>query len=332
MGRAAALALALLASLVLAPAQALAAEPRPLDGEASEANIQGGRHRLNREFPQALEAFNRVIKLAPDSHLGWYNRAMVRRDLGDCRKAIPDFNQALRRTPNFFGGLYNRGNCRQALGDFRAAIADYTRAIDLPGRIDGRFLAHFARGDARRRAGELQPALEDYSRVSEMRTDTAVLRSRAWVHLYLGDWAAARDDAVRFVEVGGGKEPGSAYAVLVAFIAFNRLGEAARAQAFMSEWAGELDAAAWPAPAMRHLRGVLGERELLAAASNGGERMEARAYAGVGRLLAGARAEGVALLKEVLRTGDPRYWEYDLAYYELRRLGEAAQRGARHRK
>jgi hypothetical protein len=164
-----------------------------------------------------------------------------------------------------------------------------------------------------------------------MRTDTAVLRSRAWVHLYLGDWAAARDDAVRFVEVGGGKEPGTAYAVLVAFIALNRLGEAARAQAFLSEWAAQLDPSAWPAPAMLHLRDLLGVRELLAAAANDGERMEARAYAGIGRLLAGARAEGVALLKEVLRTGDPRYWEYDLAYYELRRLGEAVQRGARRR-
>ena len=144
----------------------------------------------------------------PESHLGGYNRAMLRRDQGDCRQATEDFNQALRRAPNFFGGFYNRGNCRQALGDLRAGIADYTRAIDLPGRIDGRFLAYFARGDARWRAGDLELALEDYARLANVRTDTAVLHSRAWVHPYLSDWKAASDDAARLVEVGGGKEPG----------------------------------------------------------------------------------------------------------------------------
>lgn len=271
------------------------------------------------------------MKLAPESHLRWYNRAMARRDMGECRKAIEDFNQALRRAPNFFGGLYNRGNCRQVLGEFRTAIADYTRAIDLPGRIDGRFLACFARGDARRRAGELKLALEDYSRVSEMRTDTAVLRSRAWVHLYLGDRKAAGEDAVRFVEVGGGKELGTAYAALVAFIALSRSGEPARAQGFLREWAERLDPAAWPSLVMRHIRGELGARELVTAAAGDGERTEARAYAGIVHLLAGERAEGVALLREVLRSGDPRYWEHDLAYYELRRLGEPAERGTRRK-
>jgi len=39
---------------------------------------------------------------------------------------------------------------------------------------------------------------------------------------------------------------------------------------------------------------------------------------------AGERAQGVKALKNVLR-GDPQYWEVDLAYYELRRLGEAAE-------
>ena len=61
---------------------------------------------------------------------------------------VEDVSHALKRSPDYFGALYHRGNCRQALGEFAGAIADYTKAVELPGRVDGRFLAHFGRGDA----------------------------------------------------------------------------------------------------------------------------------------------------------------------------------------
>jgi len=294
-----------------------------LSREAGETNLRGARLRLNGEYQDALREFNRVIELAPDSRLGWYNRGLVRRDLGDCWAALPDFTRALEIDAGFFGALYHRGNCLQTLGRFREAVADYSRAVALPGRVDGRFLAHFARGDALRRLGDPEGALADYSRVAEMRTDTAVLRSRAWVNLYLGRWQAAHDDAARFLREGEAKEHGSAYMALVGYLALRRLDARSRADAFLAQWAGRFEAGGWPAPAIRHLRGSLDAGGLLAAAASDGERLEARAYAGLGHLLAGERAQGVRLLREVLESGDPQYWEHDLAYYELRRLGEA---------
>lgn len=324
MGRTAALTLALFvlaAALFAAPAAAQQA----LSKEGAEANIRGARLRLHGDYPGALQEFERVIKLDPESHLGWYNRGMVRRDTGDCRSAVEDFSHALKRSPDYFGALYHRGNCRQALGEFAGAIADYTKAVELPGRVDGRFLAHFGRGDARRRSGDLEGALADYSRVAETRTDTTALRSRAWVNLYLGRWKGASEDATRFLEGGEGKEPGSAYAALVGYIALRRLGDRAKADAFLAKWSKLAGGAAWPGPVFGLFEGRTGAPGLLAAAGTPAERLEAECYVGIAHLLAGERAQGVKALKSVLLRGDPQYWEVDLAYYELRRLGEAAE-------
>lgn len=330
MGRAAALILALLAAAA-AVASELPAQQQ-LSAEAGEANLRGARMRLNRDYQGALAEFERVVRLAPDSPLGWYNRGMVRRDLGDCRGAVDDYSRALKITPGFFGALYHRGNCRQVLGEFEAAIADYTRAIEIPGRVAGRFLAFFGRGDARRRSGSLEAALADYTRVAEMRTDTTALRSRAWVNLYLGRWRAAYDDAARFVRGGEGKEPGAAYAALVGYLALRRLGVRAQADTFLADAARQVESMAWPAPLLRFFGGAIGADEVLAAAGTESERLEAETYLGMSRLLAGERAQGVKLLTGVLERGDPRYWEYDLAYYELKRLGEAVEAARRPRR
>ena len=329
MGRTAALTLALALAAALHAAQA--AEPQELSREGGEANIRGARLRLNGDFQGALREFDQVVRLDPSSHLGWYNRGMVHRDLGDCRGAVEDFSQALKRNPDYFGALYHRANCRQALGRFHDAIADYTRAVELPGRVDGRFLAHFGRGDARRRSGDLEGALADYSRVAEARTDTTALRSRAWVNLYLGRWQAAYEDAARFLRGGAGREAGSGYTALVGYIALRRVGDRARADAFLAQWSAQTAIKDWPAPVLAFFDGRTGAPALLAAAASAAERLEAECYVGIAHLLAGERPQGIKALRGVLQRGDPQYWEVDLAYYELRRLGEAVEAPKRAR-
>lgn len=313
--------LAIALAAVLAAAAPAAAQ---LSGAANEANRRGAQLGQRGDLDGALREFSRVIELAPESPIGWYNRGLVRRDQGDCRSAAGDFSRVLERDARHSGALYHRGNCMQALGDSGAAAADYTRVIELPGRVDGRFLAHRARGDVLRRSGALEQALADYTRVAELRADTTALRSRAWVQLYLGRWKEAHDDAARFLREGQGKEAASPYVALVGHIALRRLGQRAVADAFLDEWAKRFNAEAWPAPVLRHLRGTLGSRELAAAAGTPGETTEAQVYIGVGLLLANERAQGVKVLKGVLERGEPQYWEYDLAFYELRRLGEVS--------
>ena len=65
------------------------------------------------------------------------------------------------------------------------------------------------------------------------------------------------------------------------------------------------------------------EKRLLAAAKDAGQRTEARAYVGANLLARGERSRAVEILTKVLREDEAGYLEYDLAYYELERLGAA---------
>lgn len=314
----------LAARLALGLAALAAAAPAAAQlGPADEATLRGARLRENGDLEGAAREFSRAIQLAPGNAEPWYNRGLVRRDQGDCRAALIDFDKALELAPEGFAARYHRGNCKQQLGDYAGAIDDYTRAAQLPGQVPGRFLAHLARGDAYRRSAQLELALADYTRVTEMRADTTVLRSRAWVHYYLGRWKAAYQDAERFVREGQAKERGSAHLVALGALALRRAGENEAARKFLGEWKQLTQTSGWPTPVLRYLDGQIDAEALRAAPQGAGEQTEAHAYLGANLLAAGRREEGVAALRWVLENGEPGYWEYDLAYHELRRLGLA---------
>ena len=300
--------------------------------EARESQSRGAQLHRNGDLRGALREFDRVIELVPQSPFGWYNRGLVKRDRKDCSGAIADFGRALELDPGLFNAHYQRGNCLQALGEYARAVDDYTRAIALPGQIHGRFLALFARGDAFRRLGQLDEAYADYTRVAELRTDTAALRSRAWVSFYRGSWRDAYRDVAKYVHDTEAKEPDAAYAVILGVLALERSGQREEARRFLAEWEPRLDRAAWPAPVIDYLREPEDESKLLAAANGAGQRTEALAYLGTRLATAGERERAIAILRQVLHEGDPAYLEYDLAYYELRRLGSAQPAERRSRR
>lgn len=252
----------------------------------------------------------------------WYDRGLAQRDQKNCRAAVADFGRAIELQPDYFQALYQRGNCRQVLGDYAGAVADYSRAVALPGRIDARFRAYYARGDAHRRLGELEPAYADYTQVIALRTDTAALRSRAWVSFYRGRWNEAYQDVAKYVHDTEAKEPDAAFAVVLGTLALRRAGKSAEAAKFVQSWRPRLDAARWPAPVIAYLESG-DEPALRSAARAPGQRTEALAYVGADLLAKGSQARAVEILRQVLREGDPAYFEYDLAYHELRRLGLA---------
>ena len=295
-----------------------------------------------REFTDLLGALTFACLLAPTpparaqgeqptgSASAWYERGLAQRDQKNCRAAVADFGRAVELQPDHFQALYQRGNCLQVLGDHAGAVADYSRAVALPGRIDARFRAYYARADAHRRLGELELAYADYTQVIALRTDTAALRSRAWVGFYRGRWNEAYQDAAKYVHDTQAKERDTAYAVILGTLALRRAGRPAEAAKFLQSWRPRLDAERWPAPVIVYLQS--GDASaLLAAAKQRGERTEARAYLGADLLAQGRQAEGVEILRQVLRGGEPAYLEYDLAYHELRRLG-LAQPGDRRRR
>jgi tetratricopeptide (TPR) repeat protein len=294
----------------------------PNADEVQRAQRRAAELKRKGDLEGAMRELDRAVAQAPGSAAAWFNRGLARRALKDCRAAVADFARALELQPDYFNALYQRGNCRQAMGTPELAVEDYSRAVGLPGRIDARFLAYFGRADAYRRLGRLEEADADYTRVLALRTDTTALRSRAWVSYYRGRWRPAYEDAEKYIHDTEGREPDAAYALALGVIALQRDGDAPRAASFLQEWQPRVNAAPWPARILGYLKSG-DEAALLAAASTGGERTEAWAYIGASLLARGQQARAVALLRRVLREGDPAYLEYDLAYHELRRLGLA---------
>ncbi len=295
---------------------------------ARQAQERGAELRRNGDLRGALRELDRAVELAPASSAAWFNRGVVRRDLKDCAAAVGDFSRALELQPDFFNAFYQRGNCRQALGEQAGAVEDYSRAVALPGRIDARFLAYFGRADAQRRLGRLDEAYADYTQVIALRTDTTALRSRAWVSFYRGRWRDAYQDVARYVHDTEAKEPDAAYAIILGALALRMESRPREADEFLKQWQTKIDAARWPAPVIAYLqRGDA--KAMLAAATQPGERTEARAYLGADLLAQGKQEQGVEVLRQLLADGDPAYLEYDLAYHELRRRGLAQPKDRR---
>lgn len=332
MGRAAALIAAVaLAGALLAPAgpaAAAAAKPEPtaqtpaLDA-ARAANRRGVELREKGDFAGALQAFSEAVRLAPDAPFGWFNLGLTRRDLKDCARAIGDFTRALELDAGVFAVWYQRGNCRQSTGAFEDAVSDYDRALRIPGRINGRFLAFFARGDANRRLGRLDRALLDYTATLQLRADTKALRSRAWTNAYLGRWQDAWEDASRYLHETQSKEADAPYVLLLAHAALERAEGSEKAAQFLAEAIEKIAWSGWPRPVVDLLRGTLSSEALEAAAQGRGQLTEARTWLGLSRLARRQTDAGTTALRWVVQEGRPGYWEYDLAFYELRRLGAA---------
>src|SRR5213078_4120054 len=125
---------------------------------------------------------------------------------------------------------------------------------------------------------------------TELRIDTAALRSRAWINFYRGRWNDAYREASKYVHDTEGKEPDAAYVVILGTLALRRDARPRDADDFLRKWQPKLDVNRWPAPIIAYLLGG-DARTLLAAAREPGERTEARTYLAVDLLARGKRSE-----------------------------------------
>jgi tetratricopeptide (TPR) repeat protein len=88
-----------------------------------------------RDFDQALEDADTVIRMQPDSSYGFAQRSITRLHRGDYDDALDDIEYALKinTEPSWNGTLYNtRGLAKYALNDYDAAMADYETALNVP--------------------------------------------------------------------------------------------------------------------------------------------------------------------------------------------------------
>jgi tetratricopeptide (TPR) repeat protein len=89
------------------------------------------------DYDGAVEAFSRVVTLAPDFAEGWNKRATALYLMGRTTESMQDIDHVLALEPRHFGALSGLGLCNVRLGKDPAALQAFERAAAIDPRADG---------------------------------------------------------------------------------------------------------------------------------------------------------------------------------------------------
>jgi tetratricopeptide (TPR) repeat protein len=161
---------------------------------------------------RALDDYTRAINLDPNFPLAYYGRGvLLATHLRAYRRAIEDFDKVLVLMPESVEALVRRGDAYGQIGDFGHAIADLDRAVALAPKNEQTYLY---RGLANGRRGENERALVDWRMVLELdprnafalRNRGALLSTRGDQDLAIADFDASiairGDDPLTFYDRG----------------------------------------------------------------------------------------------------------------------------------
>ena len=79
---------------------------------------------------EALDAYDKAIKMKPDFYQAYLNRGNVKSKMGDKRGAIVDYSMAVKINPEFYDAYYSRGNRKFELNEKVEACKDWKKAAD----------------------------------------------------------------------------------------------------------------------------------------------------------------------------------------------------------
>jgi tetratricopeptide (TPR) repeat protein len=99
--------------------------------DATAYNNRGAAYAKSNKHEQAIEDYNKAIKLNPDYATAYNNRGVAYTDLNKHEKAIEDYNRAIELNPDYATAYYNRGVAYTDLNKHEKAIEDYGTAIEL---------------------------------------------------------------------------------------------------------------------------------------------------------------------------------------------------------
>lgn len=247
---------------------------------AEEAYAEGMRLAQEGLLKQAMEEFDKAIRLKPTYAEAFSARGNVRNRLVQNARAIEDFDEAIRLNPQYTEAYYNRANAYMDIGQREKAVQDYSKTIALnPSHAE----AFYNRGLA-----------------------YAMLRS--------GEAAA---DARSYLDLRGWKDEHALYIVLIGYLGYRYGRHDDDARKLLEEAKTKCETSIWPYPVIRYLLGEGSAQEVWKAATDNDKRTEAHAYVGIDLSLSGKRDEALSHLKWVKENGNKGFVETTLANNEL---------------
>ncbi|HEY3304187.1 MAG TPA: tetratricopeptide repeat protein [Candidatus Binatia bacterium] len=269
---------------------------------------------------RALQDYEMAIRINPKYAAALYNRGNIYRAKKDYNRAIKDYDEAIRSNPADAMTFNNRGIAYRDKGDDERAMADYDQAIQLKPDYA---LAFSNRGNIFRSRGDYDRAIQDYDAAVRLDPNyAAAFGNRGRARFYQGRFDAAVLDLAKAFDL----QPSSLYHAVWLYLAETRAGQNGRPG--LESRAPRLNLKNWPGPVINFYLGKIDEVAMYAAAEDvdakkRSERIcEANFFAAEGKVLKGAVAEAVPLLRAAAEDCPPNFTAKSGARAELKRLGQ----------
>lgn len=146
----------------------------------------------------AIEDTNMAIKLKPDYHDAYNQRANLKLAKGDLDGALADYSKAIEFGPGVANYYSNRAQVREKNNDISGALADSDKAIALAPKNHHNY---YDRGNIRLHSKDYAGAILDFNKTLALKPDYfAVRKSRAEAYRGLGKSKLADADEKIFKE------------------------------------------------------------------------------------------------------------------------------------
>ncbi len=171
---------------------ALLAEIKKNPGESRAYAYLGKVYRELDEFPKAIKAFDKAIKLAPHDAFPYCLRAEANYARERYNLAISDCNKTLEHNQNYLNALAIRGESYLQTGQYEKAIEDLKL---YAARTNNNAMVYVDLGDAHLELGQLDQSIQAYNKALELNKENGlVLARRSRAFALKGDEKAAQAD------------------------------------------------------------------------------------------------------------------------------------------
>ena len=270
---------------------------RVSSGDAFLANELGYAYGALGQYQKAVGAFEQAQRAEPGNAFAHATAGDAYFGLGRDEEALREARRGAELGARLGddAALGNAGSALASLGRLREATGILEQARDA---APGEPAHHLELGCVYELDGRGAEAADSFARAVAQEPVTPYDHlSRAWAYLYLEDGRAAARAARDYLEQVRWRGHDAPYMAMLAYVAYRQSGEPAEADRIIGEAMQNCEQFAWTQLLLRYLRHEATAGELLAAAKDEDERIDAHTFVGLEASFGGRRREAAAHLR-----------------------------------
>jgi len=169
------------------------------DYSATDWHFKGKQAYEEDEYDEAIDYFNKSIKLNPDNSLTYHLRGLCYAYLKKFELSLSDFNKSIQLDPQNPVGYNNRGNNYLNMGKFDQALDDLNKSIQLD---PNSALAYSNRGITYSKINKINKAINDFNKSIQLnKNNIRPYQSRASLYFKTKEYDKSINDYNKCLEI-----------------------------------------------------------------------------------------------------------------------------------